>query len=178
VHVIRDITERKRKEEELEKSLNSLQAVSDSINAGVYVADMESYEVLLINKYTRDTFGDILGKKCWETIQKGQTGPCSFCSNSKLIGTDGTLSDSYVWEFQNSVNGRWYECHDKAIRWIDGRLVKLEIAIDITDRKKMEYELLKLQKLESVGTLAAGIAHDFNNLLQALWGISPLQRVI
>ena len=176
VHVIRDITERKRKEEELEKSLNSLQAVSDSINAGVYVADMESYEILLINKYTRDKFGDIRGKKCWETIQKGQTGPCSFCSNSKLIGTDGTLSDTYIWEFQNSVNNRWYECHDKAIRWIDGRLVKLEIAIDITDRKKMEYELLKLQKLESVGTLAAGIAHDFNNLLQAIMGNISLAK--
>ena len=176
VHVIRDITERKRIEGELNKSLSSLQAVIDSIHAAIYVADMESYEVLLINKYVRFAFGDIRGKKCWETIQKGQTGPCSFCSNSKLIGPDGTLRDTYIWEIQNTLNGRWYECRDKAIRWIDGRLVRLEIATDITGRKKMEDELLTVQKLESVGILAGGIAHDFNNLLQVIMGNISLAK--
>lgn len=41
---------------------------------------------------------------------------------------------------------------------------------DITERKKLEEELLKIQKLESVGLLAGGIAHDFNNLLTAVLG--------
>ena len=42
--------------------------------------------------------------------------------------------------------------------------------LDITKRKQAENELLKMQKLESIGTLAGGIAHDFNNLLMALFG--------
>ncbi len=44
------------------------------------------------------------------------------------------------------------------------------IARDITERKKMEEELLKVQKLESVGILAGGIAHDFNNILTVILG--------
>jgi PAS domain S-box-containing protein len=40
--------------------------------------------------------------------------------------------------------------------------------LDITERKQLEEELQKMQKLDSIGTLAGGIAHDFNNLLSAL----------
>ncbi|MCB2182726.1 MAG: PAS domain S-box protein [Desulfobulbaceae bacterium] len=46
----------------------------------------------------------------------------------------------------------------------------LGIARDITERKKVEKELLKVRKLESVGILAGGIAHDFNNILTAIIG--------
>ena len=116
----------------------SLKAVIDSIDAIIYVADMKTYELLLINNYTRRLFGDIEGDKCWASLQQGQTGPCDYCSNSKLVGANGMPLDTYVWEFKNTVNGRWYECRDKAISWRDGRIVRLEIATDITERKLAE----------------------------------------
>ena len=47
---------------------------------------------------------------------------------------------------------------------------------DITEKKKMEDELIKVKKLESVGILAGGIAHDFNNLLTSILGNVSLAK--
>lgn len=53
----------------------------------------------------------------------------------------------------------------------------LMIARDLTWYKKMEEELIKVQKLESVGVLAGGIAHDFNNILTAIMGNLSLAKI-
>lgn len=138
----KDISERKEKERLLRESHEGFLAMLDGLDAMVYVADMETYEVLFINDYGKKAFGEITGKICWRTLQKDQTGPCKFCSNNRLFSVTGEPTGVNIWEFRNTVSERWYEIRDRAIRWIDGRLVRLEIAVDITVRKSFEAELL------------------------------------
>jgi signal transduction histidine kinase/ActR/RegA family two-component response regulator len=58
-----------------------------------------------------------------------------------------------------------------------GKNAVLVVAHDISERKKMQDELFKAQKLESLGVLAGGIAHDFNNILTGILGNLSLARV-
>lgn len=142
----------------LEAEHEMLMTVLDSLDAIVYVADFKTYELIFLNKFARDIFGDVAGKTCWETLQVGQTSPCSFCSNNKLVSPEGEILGAYSWEFQNTVNGNWYDIRDRVIKWVDGRLVRLEIASDISDKKNAENEkeqlIIKLQAaLDEVETL-------------------------
>lgn len=114
----------------------SLSAVLDAIDALVYVADMETYDLYFINAYGRKVWGNSVGRKCWQVLQADQDGPCTFCNNPQLINEQGEPTDVLVWEFQNTVNGRWYQCRDQAITWINGRRARIEIATDITELKE------------------------------------------
>jgi PAS domain S-box-containing protein len=136
-----DTTEKKHEAQETKDAHQRLLTVLNSIEAFIYVVDMDTYELLFINEYAAKISGDISGKKCWQAIQVGQTGPCDFCTNDKLLDAVGQPTGVYQWEFKNTKSGRWYECRDTALQWTDGRIVRLEMATDITDRKQMEEKL-------------------------------------
>ena len=140
-----DITNIKLVEEALRESNKRLTTVMDSIDALVYIVDMQTHEVLFINEYGQRIFGDAKGQLCWKAFQKEQLGPCAFCTSDRLLTKEGSSVGTYQWEHQNTVNGRWYDCRGKAIPWLDGRLVRMEIATDITNRKRAE-ESLRIER--------------------------------
>jgi PAS domain S-box-containing protein len=129
------------KTRELQESHRRLLTVMDSLDAAVYVADVETYEILYGNKYVRDLFGEVEGKICWQVMQNGQSGPCDFCTKERLLTPDGEPAGVSVREFQKEATGKWYEVRDRAIRWVDGRTAVLQIAADVTERKHAEEEL-------------------------------------
>lgn len=130
-----------------ELSYQSITTILDSLDALVYVADIDTYELLYINKYGRDICGDIQGKICWKSLQIGQDGPCSFCTNDRLLDKNGNPTGVHIWEFQNTIDKHWYQCRDNAITWVDGRLVRMEIATNISERKLAEEELKTSKEL-------------------------------
>ncbi|HQR03115.1 MAG: GGDEF domain-containing protein [Proteobacteria bacterium] len=122
-------------------ALQSIVKVLDSVDALVYVADMETYELIFVNAYGRKVWGEVSDKKCFQYLQADQDSPCSFCTNHRLVDRTGQPNGVYVWEFQNTVNKHWYQCRDIAITWVDGRLARMETAVDITGMKQNEARL-------------------------------------
>lgn len=133
----------------LEQAHANLLSILDGLEAIVYVADIKTHEVLYANRYLRDELGDVQGKICWQAIQNGQNGPCSFCTNAHLYDAQGRPTRVYAWQFRNTRNQRWYDIRDRAIYWVDGRLARLEIAVDVTERKATEERLKSTVKAVS-----------------------------
>lgn len=177
VAVYTDITGRVQNEEALKVSHQRFLKVLDSINATIYVADMETYEILFMNNHMIKSFGgDYTGQRCFSAFRK-ESAPCSVCSNDRLVDDSGQATDGVSWQGQNPVTGKWYMNYDRAIEWTNGQIVRIQIAMDITEYKKMEEALAKAQKMEAIGTLSSGIAHDFNNLLMGIQGHNSLIAV-
>ncbi|EDN71172.1 Signal Transduction Histidine Kinase [Beggiatoa sp. PS] len=135
---VEDITARKQAEDALKKANERVTTVLDSLDSAVYVSDMQTYNVLFVNKYAQKYYNknDVIGKMCWQTFHIGQTGPCNFCTNAQLITEEGQPTDVHTWEFEDTVQNRWFYVQDRAIPWDDGRLVRLSVYTDITPRKR------------------------------------------
>ncbi len=187
--VSRDITGRKRAEEERERALEALRVSEekyrdifrnspDSITLSGF-RDALYYEVneefLRITGYSREevigksdlelnTWYDFEARKRYVEIMKEQGHVRNLEANFRM--KDGRVTTGLV---------------SSSLITIDGVPYLHAIIRDITEMREMEEQRLELerrlmraQKLESVGTLAGGIAHDFNNILMGIQGNASL----
>lgn len=133
-----DITERKKIERQLETERAQLLSIFDSIDEIIYVSDIDTYEVIYANEFLKRILGkDPVGKVCYVEFQ-GLDHPCDFCTNDIIKELSGR---PYKWEYYNPILKRYYEITDRLIKWPDGRDVRFELAIDITERKNAEIAL-------------------------------------
>jgi PAS domain S-box-containing protein len=178
--VVRDVTARKQAEKELNFERAQFLSVFDSIQAIIDVIDPKTHELLFMNKYARDMFGgEPVGKKCYRVYHDYEA-PCAFCANDTVMALEG---EPYRWEYPSEKLGREFMTTNRMIRWPDGRDVKLEISIDITDRKKAESALMESEEkyrglFSDVGdAIIVADAESFrivdaNEAAEKLWGYS------
>jgi PAS domain S-box-containing protein len=144
----RDITKIREVEERLHFEREQLLSIFDSINHAILVVDPNTYEILYANPFESGSYASgkpdehLIGKVCYKALH-GRVTPCDFCTNSIIFKHK---EKPYKWEFHNLITDSDYELTDRAIRWPDGRLVRFELAIDITERKKAEAELFRAEE--------------------------------
>lgn len=114
----------------------------DIIPFGIYVVDIETYEIIYMNKHMKDYYEDFTGEKCYKSIYC-EDKPCLFCKIDKLVDNISKRpnNETITFEHFNPVNDRWYQLQEKAICWPDGRTVKYSIAVDISELKETQNNL-------------------------------------
>lgn len=167
---IRDITELKRTYGALRESEERFRTIFETAHDAIFIKDSQSRYISvnagmerlfgtsrehLIGRTDLELFGPEEGANNQETDRRAMAGEMVEKEHTTTIRGESLIFHVCKVPMRNP---------DGAVTGICG------IARDVTEKRRLEAELVRSDKLESIGVLAGGIAHDFNNLLTAIMG--------
>lgn len=158
--IVRDVSERRRIEDQLREQA----ALLDKAQEAIYALDFDQV-VQYWNLGSVRTYGwspeQAVGRKIGELLKDERQRDAALKSVLADDEWKGELTQTTQSGMEIIVQSHWSLVRDDRG---NPRSV-LVINSDITDRKKLEAQFLRSQRMESIGTLAGGIAHDLNNVL-------------
>jgi PAS domain S-box-containing protein len=171
-----DITEPKRIRVELERAHERFTTVIDGLDTAVHVADVATGEILFANRAFQNIFGfDTVGRDSALVTAACRPPADAYLCNPAELGGDLLPCEIFDGEIQHTLSGHWYHLHERAIRWVDGRTVSVQIAADITDKKhidevnqQQQKRLEQTSRLITMGEMASSLAHELNQPLSAI----------
>lgn len=177
--IAQEITERKKSEEALQLERVQLLSIFNSIDQIIYISDPQTHEILFVNQEMKNLFQkDLVGGTCYKEFQ-GFDAPCEFCTNEIILEQK---PEPHRWEYHNPELNRDYAIIDRIIKWSDGRDVRFELAIDITEHKRTEvalkesrehYQLLFNSAADAVTVLDNdGIVRECSKTVHTVYGRS------
>ncbi|MEA5113620.1 MAG: ABC transporter substrate binding protein [Geobacteraceae bacterium] len=171
-----DIMMRRQTEEQLRTSQKILSKIFEANPDHLVVMDRNLKAVQTNRQSDSEMSTDMRSRNpyCFEGLGSESGSPCEPCAARDVFRSGKPV---------------FVEKYDARIGYLEIRAVPIfdengdvtlvaEHIRDITERKKMEEDIVKAQKLESLGVLAGGIAHDFNNLLTAILGNISLAKIL
>ncbi|MBU0486142.1 MAG: PAS domain S-box protein [Proteobacteria bacterium] len=185
VGFFRDVTERRQAEEKNRQNEVFVRGILDSVDEGFIVVNRD-YQIITANRAFCQQVGllaeQIIGRHCFEVSHK-YARPCfeegEECSVKTVFASGRPHAVDHRHE---DADGNEMHVETKAfpLRDISGTVVQaIETINNVTEKRLLEEEQLKVEKLEAIGILAGGIAHDFNNLLMGILGnISLIKNLI
>ena len=174
-----DVTEKKAIENALRESEEKYRQLFEYAPAGIYEVDLTTGKFINVNdvmcEYTGYTKQEFLTMKIWDILKEDSLKQSLERFDKQQKGEP--IPDLAEYEVTCKNDKKLWALVNTRIEFENDQPSKATVvAHDITERKKIEQELSKTQKLESLGVLAGGIAHDFNNILSGIMGNISLAK--